>query len=196
MRTRGPLPVLAVDVLCGAVLATCVTGLLWMTVVRRDDSRAALRAIGAANADAQRDLAALRALRDEQRALLVERRRQLAERGTLPDQPPLVDYFQTVATLAGAHGLQVVRQKPGPALHYPGLQEHRVEYELTGAFTDLVAFLRAVEEVDFWGDVGYLKVQCDPAARDSDSPSRLAQLTFSLFSTPPPEPAPEAVGAS
>lgn len=195
MSQPRQLPVLVVDLLCGSVMAICVTGLLWMTMVRSDDSRDLIRAMKSRVGEAQRELSSVRAERDQRRTLLLERRQRLADNGQLPEKLPLVEYFQTVSRLAQSHDLRIVRQKPAPPREYPGLLEHRVEYELSGSFPDLVRFLQSIEDTDFWGDIGYLKVQGDNGPATDRAPARHALLTFSLFSALPPE-EPESDGST
>jgi len=195
MNQQRQLPVLVVDLLCGCVLAICVAGLMWMTLVRSDDSRGVIRTMESRVVEAQRELASVRAERDQRRTLLLERRQRLADSGQLPEKLPLVEYFQTVSRLAQSHDLRIVRQRPAPPREYPGLLEHRIEYEVSGSFPDLVRFLQSIEETDFWGDIGYLKVQGDNGPATERAPARLALLTFSLFSALPPE-KPEGDGST
>ena len=151
MNQQRQLPVLVVDLLCGCVMAICVAGLMWMTLVRSDDSRGVIRTMESRVVEAQRELASVRAERDQRRTLLLERRQRLADSGQLPEKLPLVEYFQTVSRLAQSHDLRIVRQRPAPPREYPGLLEHRIEYEVSGSFPDLVRFLNQLEQSKlFW----------------------------------------------
>ena len=88
--------------------------------------------------------------------------------------------------------MRLIHHKPVLPRKYPGLFEKRFEYELSGSLPDLVRFLRAIEDTDFWADIGYLQVANGPAVPASGTPDRHALLTFSLFAALPEEPAPES----
>ena len=191
MNRDGRFTVLAVDLACGSALALCVGVFLWLTVIRNDTTSTEIGRLKRTVDEARRDLASLRAVRDEQRALLLTRKTELSETGQLPDELAMVEYFQAVSRIAAGHSLRVIRHKPVLPRRYPGLFEQRFEYELSGSLPDLVRFLSAVEETDFWADIGYLEVAGGPGVSAPGSADKHAVLTFSLFSALPDDPVPE-----
>jgi hypothetical protein len=136
---------------------------------------------------AQRDLAELRLECDRQRKVLEARSTELAENGQLPEQTPVEEYFRRLSELASRHQLRVVRQNPLSPREYPGLLEQRFVYEMTGSFQDLVRFLHAIENTDFWADVSYLELGSGHAVKGCRPDERVATLTLSLYSARPPD---------
>ena len=120
--------------------------------------------------------------RDQQRRMLVQRRRELSERGHLPETTPVEEYFQAIAAVAVDNRLLVVRHQPLSSRSYPGLLERRYVYEVAGGFSQLMQFLKAIEQSGFWADVSYFRIQKHRGTGKADSAERSAMLTMSLFS--------------
>ncbi len=187
MMDRGRASVWFVDVSCGCVLAACAGAFLWVTTVRRDETLADIRRNRNVVESAQRDLTTLNALRDEQRALLVRRSAELEKSGQLPVQAPTMEYLQTVSELATDHHLRLIGNRPAGSRNYVGLFEERIECELGGSLRDMVRFFHAIEETDYWADIGYLKVTGRTGSANGAFDQPKALLTFSLFSAPSSE---------
>lgn len=170
-----------VDVVCGFVLAACVAGFLWVTVLRSKETLAEIRRAEDVVEQARHDLAKTKAQQEEQRVRLLGRSKELGQTGQLPARPPVVEYMQTVSQLAVQHHLTVIRHQPAPSRKYAGLFEERIESELSGSLPDLVRFFAAVEESPYWGDIAYLKVSVPPGSAPGVFNNRTALLTFSLF---------------
>ncbi|MGB2984559.1 MAG: hypothetical protein WBE26_01640 [Phycisphaerae bacterium] len=170
-----------IDMLGGCTVAACLLGFVWLTVVRGDQTAGELKALTRLIHTARQDVRAVRAARDRQRALLEDRQTALADRGHLPTQVPIEEYFQTLSTLASRHRLRVIQNNPLAERRYPGLLEQRYAYEVTGSLPDLVGFLQSIESTDFWADVSYLKVVRGVGPEEAVSDKRVALLTLSLF---------------
>jgi len=189
---KGQQSVLVVDLLGSIAVAACVFGCFRIALDPRNDIKAEITALRRSAKAGNRDLAALRAVCDHQRALLYQRQAELAKTGRLPDETPIEQYFQTLSELASQHGLKVLGQHPVSPRRYPGLLEQRYGYDLNGSFPDIARFLRAVEETDFWADISYLKVEQGAGQPMGVSNERAAALTISLFSALPVEPRSES----
>lgn len=196
------LPLLLLDALGAGLSAAGLGAALWMIFFHNEHAVSELRGYTRMISSATQDLAALRSAGERQRATLKERQAELAAGGQLPVRIPLEDYFQTLSQLAVRHHLRVVRHNPLPPRSYPGLLEQRYAYEVIGTMPDLARFFKAVEDAEFWADIGYLKIdggqpqegghsgeRRNPkggevgARMDSRASSeRTASLTFSLFS--------------
>ena len=176
------------DLLGGGLAAGCAALLIWFTVLRTDRTSVAIRDLTEDIRLGRQRLAMVRADLDEQRGVLQARREQLDATGELPLVAPIERYFQAVSGLAAEHSLKVLRHNPLASHSYPGLLERRFAYEVSGASLDVISFLKAVEESDFWADVSYLSIEQGP--RDIASrnvPDRVARLTISVFSALPPD---------
>ncbi len=171
-----------IDVMGGCAVAACLLGFIWLTMIRPDRTRTEISELTRLLQQARQDRRALRIARNEQSAILQSHQARLARTGQLPTDAPIEEYFQTLSVLASEHRLRVVRHKPLTSRSYPGLLEQRYTYEVTGSLPDLVLFLKAIEDADFWADVSYLAIDRGHRAADSASADRLAALTISLFS--------------
>ncbi len=194
MRGSDQLPLRVIDLLGGSAVAACALGFVWFVAVGNDRTSTEIRKLTALIANAQRDAQSLQLAQAQQRATLEDRRVKLAERGQLPAKAPIEEYFRTLSALCSKHHLRVIHDNPLPSRSYPGLLEQRYAYEVAGSTLDLVRFLKAIEDTDFWADVSYLKVaQGKGAGRARGSTSRgisetsRATLTISVFSAAPPE---------
>ena len=174
-----------IDVAGGLVVTACALGTLWLTVIGNDDTAAETRRLKKSIDQARQALEQVREDRDEQDVLLVKIKAELEERGRLPEQTPIEDYFQTLGVLTAKHHLRVLRQNPLAPRQYPGLLEQRYAYILAGSTPDLAGFLRAIERTNFWADISYLSIESRPDGGQDGSSGRVAELTLSLFSAMP-----------
>ena len=185
MGKSGRVPLLVIDAAGAAIVAVCVLVSVWLTAVRPDGAKSEITGLTRLIQAAQKDLIDQRAACDHQRAVLADRSAELAESGHLPEQTPLEEYFRTLSDLAARHQLRVVRQNPLSSRRYPGLLEQRFAYEKTGSTPDLVHFFKAIETIDFWADISYLKVESGQSPYGRTPSDRVATLTLSLFSVLP-----------
>jgi len=180
-------PIVFINLAGAALTAACWAGVTWFIGFYGDNMRSQCREYRCAIESARTELAQLGASRAQDEQKLVAVREQMSDRGKLPEITPIEDYFQLLSRLADQHALTVVRNNPLSARQYPGLLEQRFVYEVTGSTTEIVDFLRDIEQTDYWADVGYLKIE--RATQNGLSvPQREAALTFSLFSALPSEP--------
>ena len=190
MRQRAGIPMVVVDAAGGACVAACVAAFIWLTLVRPQSPATTIRTLSLSVAELRSELVGFKALRDQEQSLVAARKAELADRGHLPDKPPVEEYFQTFARLAARHGLQVRSQTPLHSRAYPGLLEQRYVCEVVGPVSGIVRFLRAIEDTDFWADVSYLKIENRSPQNNrrgsnaSTSNAAFARLTISLFSAP------------
>ena len=185
MTRPGKLPLLLLDALGASLSGAGLLAALWMTFFHSEHATTELRDFTQMISSATQNLATLRSAGDGQRATLKERQVELATSGQLPAQIPIEEYFQTLSRLTIQHHLRVVRHNPLGPRSYPGLLEQRYAYEVIGTLPDLVRFLRAIEDAEFWADISYLKIDGGPPSADqSGEPTgeRDALLTISLFS--------------
>jgi hypothetical protein len=173
-----------IDLAGGTVVGACALVSVWLLVLRDDGAGATLRELNRAVAAAEADLFRLATLRDEQRSAIVLERGRLALRGQPPPQPPLEEYFQHLALLAGQIGVELRSQAPLPPRHYPTLSEYRFVCEISASLPAIARLLYAVEHTDFWADVSYFKIDVSRGSGSVDSESRMAQITFSLYTAP------------
>ncbi len=184
-----------VDLLGGTVVAGCILGACWMAFVHGDGTREEVAQVSEHLRAASRDVASLRTVLDRRSALVVQRTRELADRGQLPTRAPVEAYFRELSRLAQECQLNVVSQEPRTPRQYPGLLEQRFSYDVSGPTDGIMRFLAAIERTEFWADVSYLKIQHGPGAENVAAERRSASLTLSLFSTLPVEaPAERAEG--
>jgi len=162
--------------------------LVWYTVIREDRTEAEIQDINRRIHSVRQDTRRLRAEGQRYNAMLATYREKLAETGQLPSETPIEEYFQTLSKLSSDHQLFVMKHQPLALREYRGLREQRYSYEVSGSFPQLVAFLKAIENTDFWADVSYLRIGAVKGRRSAvvdDSDHRTALLTISLFSAPP-----------
>jgi len=176
-------PTLFVDLIGAALLIVVSSLMLSMTVLAGDEIVVEIAELERSITESKRSLALIRGKVDGSRAQLERNRAQLADRGRLPDEPPIDEYFRFLSSLATRHDLSVLNQYPLGERGYPGLRETRFAYEVTGSLADLVRFFRAIEDAPYWADIGYLKIHPPPMKPDA----RSAQLTVCLFSAAEPE---------
>lgn len=187
MRLRGRWSLHFIDVVGGVTVAMCLLGAAWLTVIRNDRTQVQIDELTRRIDEARHDRRTLRNALDRQRTLLETRKGKLAEVDRLPTETPSEAYFQTLSRLASRHRLRVLRNNPLPPRRYPGLHEQRFAYEVTGSLSDLLRFLKSIEETGFWADVSYLKVDGGTGPAMAVSGERTAVLTLSLFSAEPTE---------
>jgi hypothetical protein len=195
MRRYDRLSLGITDVLGGSIVAACLVGAGWLTLVRNNETTGEVDQLKQLIHAARRDARALRAAQEQQLVTLAEYQAELAETGRLPLVPPIEEYFQVLSRLASEHHLRVVQHKPLTSRAYPGMLEQRYAYEVAGATADLVRFLSSIEQTDFWADVSYLKVDRGTGAEEMATSARVAALTISVFSLSPSNAAPDKGGA-
>ena len=195
MRHYNRLSLGITDVLGGCVVAACLVGATWLTLVRNSQTTTEVDELKQLIHAARRDARSLRAAQEQQRATLARHQAELAKTGHLPLVSPIEEYFQTLSRLASKHHLRVVYHKPLTSRAYPGMLEQRYAYEVTGSTPDLVRFLKSIEQTDFWADVSYLKVDRGTVAGETATNARVAALTISLFSLLPSDAASNKGGA-
>jgi len=181
MHRAARLPLQIIDVAGGCVVAACICGFVWLTLLREDRAGGEVQTLAHLIDQADQDTRSLRAARDRQHGLLEKRRVELAESGQPPAHAPVEEYFRVLSTMASQHRLRVVRHSPLAPKEYPGLLEQRYAYEVVGSFLDLMGFLHAIEQTDYWADVSYLKVDRGANPADPLTDQRVAALTISLF---------------
>jgi len=176
-----------IDVTGGVTVAMCLLAAFWLIVIRDDRTHIQIDELTRQIEEARHDRRTMLNALDRQRALLETRKEKLAEVDRLPTETPSEAYFQTLSLLASRHQLRVLRHNPLPPRRYPGLLEQRFVYEVAGSLSDLLLFLKSIEETDFWADVSYLKVDGGAGPAMAVSGERTAVLTLSLFSAEPSE---------
>lgn len=174
-----------IDIGGAAVVGICVAVFLWLAFIREDRAGAALLDLSRSVRAAEADLLRLRALSEDQRALLSDEKAKLAVYGTLPLEPPVESYFEALAAMALRADVQLRSQAPLPPRLYPTLAEYRFVCELSGTLPNLSRFFDAIEKADFWADVSHLKIESAKGSESVDSDDRVAQITLSLFTAPP-----------
>ncbi len=187
MTPKDRFPVLIIDVVGGSVVVACVLASGWLALVRTDRTRAEVNEMTELVRVARQDLGSLRQAHAQQQSRLAKGTAELAERGQLPDQTPVEEYFQTLSELAGRHHLRMLRNNPAAPRQYPGLLEQRYTCAVTGSMPDLARFFRAIEGTDFWADISYFQIRSGSGAEADGSNVRSAELTISLFSALPVE---------
>ena len=182
MRRTNSWPIRVVDVLCGCTVAACLADFVWLTTLREDHAGADIETMRWSIDQARLDHRAAMDDRKQQLEILADRRAELAKTGQLPTDTPVEAYFQTLSSIVSHHHLRVVKHHPLSTRQYPDLLEQRYAYEVIGKLPDLVAFLRSIENTDFWADVSYLKVDPARGHKEAVPDERIASLTISLFS--------------
>lgn len=195
MNQHGTLLLRIVDLLGGCLVAGCLIGFVHLTVIRGDQTASDIAELSRMIREGRQQVRALRATFDRQGASLAQHQAELTQRGRLPTETPVEEYFQTLSTIASKHRLRVLRHNPLPSRQYSELFEQRYAYEVAGSMPDLVRFFRAVEDADFWADISYLSVKRGATVKEGQSNERIAALTFSLFSAPHPDAPSESTGA-
>ncbi len=177
------------DLLGGALVATCLFAAGWVTFFGAAETMARVTELSGMVQEARQAVSGFRTVRDRQQAELTVRRQALTQRGQIPARPPIDDYFSALSVMAAQHRLRITRHLPLSSRHYPGLLEQRFTYDVTGAMSDLIRFFKAIEDSLYWADISYLKIERGPGTDQAAARNRIAQLTISLFSAPPSEPA-------
>lgn len=172
-----------VDFAGATVVIACLSSAAWFTLLREDQTAQRIADLEKAIHERQSELTELRSKRDEERILLNDRQRRLKERGSLPTEAPVEQYLQTLSGLARRFQLDIIRQNPLPERTYPGLLERRYGYEVSGSTNDIAGFFKALEQMDFWADIGYLKIVGNSRNTHGQG-TRVASLTISIFSAP------------
>lgn len=106
--------------------------------------------------------------------------------GRLPEQIPIEEDLNSIDALARSFDVAVTRLLPIASVEYAGLKEQRYSLEAGGTTLNLLAFLRAIEDADFWADVGYLKIESAPTVRGQEpTDQRVVSLVISMFLAAP-----------
>ncbi len=106
--------------------------------------------------------------------------------GRLPEQIPIEEDLNSIDKLALSFDVEVTRLLPIASVEYAGLTEQRYRLEAGGTTLNLLAFLRAIEDADFWADIGYLKIEAVPSVQGQDiSKKRVASFIISMFLAAP-----------
>jgi Tfp pilus assembly protein PilO len=184
MRVTYSWSIRILDALCGCVVIACLSGFLWLTILREDGTKDEIETLKRVIHQAQQDRFTIIEDRRQQLEILADRQRKLEKTGRLPTETPVEEYFQTLAGVVSKHRLRVVKHHPLSTREYPDLLEQRYAYEVIGRLPDLVAFLRSIENTGFWADVSYLKVDPARGRKEAVPDERVASLTISLFSAP------------
>jgi hypothetical protein len=182
MKQRTIWSLRLLDALGGVLVVTSLSTFCWFTILGTDATAQEVDRLRTDIMMARREVTSLRAERDRQQSMLNVRKSELSATGELPAEARLEEYFRALALLAEQNRLRVMRHNPLGTRSYPGLLERRFTYQVTGATADLIRFLWAVEQTDFWADVGYLKIEKAGSAEVSRSGDRVATLTISVFS--------------
>lgn len=182
MQRNGRWTLLLIDVVGGFLVACCVACLLWLSVFRNRDATTEINELSRMVHSVKQGLASTRHAHKKQTALLQEHREELSKTGQLPQTAPVEEYFQMLANLASLHSLDVLRHHPTTSRRYPGLLEQRFVYEVSGSGVDLVRFLRAIEDTQYWADVSHFKIEGGSVSLRSAGRKHRARLTLSLFS--------------
>lgn len=173
------------DLLGGGLTLAFLGGFVWFTMLRPDQTARDVDRLTNLIRSTKRELGAMRIERDREQTLLRARLAQLEESGDLPMETPVEEYFKTLSSMAKEYRLRVIRHNPLPHRIYPGLLERRFAYEVTGATPDIMFFFQALEQADFWADIGYLKITGKPGGDGRGE--RVASITISVFSAIPGE---------
>lgn len=185
MKTERNTSVIAIDIAGGALAAMLLLTAAWLVVVRYPQASASMEELDRSIASAERDRAGLVATKRQQVETVRARSAHLAERGLLPDLPPIEEYLQLLTRLAHQHQLSVVGHSPSAPRNYPGLLEQRYAYEVTGSSMDIIRFLSAIERQEQWCDVSHLVIDASRTKPGDKPATTSAALTISLFSSPP-----------
>lgn len=182
----GPrsIQVLGIDIACGILLAAVIGGFIWLAFLRDNSAQDELGKLNSRVKTTRNDIAALRAVLDEERKLFAARQAELKETGQLPSRIPVEQDLQTLSVLAKEHELSVVKVEPLPSREYPGLLETRYTFEALGNMPDITRFFKAIEEAEFWADVSYFQVRGRARSTGwSSSEELVVTLTISMFSS-------------
>ena len=185
MSNRDKWSLRVIHVVGGCTVAGCLFGCAWLTLIRPDRARAEIDELTRLLHRTRQEHRVVTAARHRQRDTLRSYEAKLAETGQLPAQAPIEEYFQTLSNFAAKYNLRVVSHNPLTSRRYPGLLEQRYAYDVSGSLSDLIRFLKSIEESDFWADVSYLTLnsrneRANAAGRGRAE--RVAALTISLFS--------------
>lgn len=183
-----------VDVIGGGTLAACVVGFIWLSLFHNNATDAHIKELKQWISAGQRDAVVLESAQNEKKALLASRQKELSTTGQVPLTAPIEEYFQRLARIAAELDLLVMRQHPLGSRWYPGLQEQRWAYEVKGSTAGLMRFLKAIESMEYWADVSYMRIDRGHGAEEAAVDQRTASLTISFFSAPLPQKHKEAEG--
>lgn len=174
-----------VDAIGLSFVSACCVGFVWLTCFHTDHTSQQVADLRQALARERVELQTLRARTVRQKTVLAEREAELRITGKLPNHAPIEAYFRMLSGLATKQGLRIIGHHPLQPRTYPGLMERRFAYEVAGTMPNLTRFFLAIEESDYWADIGYLKLDHHRTGRAGAESDRIARLTISLFSGMP-----------
>ena len=184
MRTKSDSTLMIIDAVGAFAALSCLSGFVWLTLIRTDVTGAELSASRRTMRMIQRDTAAMHNTIEAKTTSLAARREELVEKGSLPTIARTEDYFQFLSTTARRRNLRVLRHLPLSSRSYAGLLEQRYTFDVSGPTPNLLAFFTDIEQSEYWADVSYLRIQrgMDQSIIGGD---RNASLTISMYSNPP-----------
>lgn len=166
------------------IVAVCLVSAAWLLVVRADHFSSEQIELAQRWETARQDLIQLRDAYDRQQSIVEQRRKELNERGKLPQAAPVEDYFQRLARFTTDYGLHIRAHRPHGSRTYPGLVEQRFAYEITGPVDNVIRFLAAVESTEFWCDISYFALEDGISNEPGQAAHPVASLTISMFHEP------------
>lgn len=183
MRIDSAKPILLVDIVGGLITAACIATTGWLisvdlkeTATRKANLRQRITALDTEFTRARRE-------REERAADLASMESALNDSGKFLNQISAESYFQKLSTMARRHRLSIISQIPLTTRTYPGIEESCYAVKVVGDTASLVAFLRDIEQAQYWADVGYLSVARGDGSAERPYDQREATLTVSLFAT-------------
>lgn len=183
MKNSNRIKLLLIDALGCMIASACLTTAVWYGWHRTNEASQELGQWRRVVELVKHDVAQERTRRNQLRATINDRKLQLESLGQLPDRFPLEEYFQVLSQIAYDHKVEIVQQSPMPAQVYPGLLEQRSQLHVVASLPNLIMFLRNIEELDYWGDVSYLKMVKAPAQKLGGASKPSATFTISMFSS-------------
>lgn len=170
------IPSWLVDAL-GAIVVTCALVMAaWLGVVQSAQARTVVDEMRDRIAISRGTLLALSTQRSEQQRMLEDHERAILELGGSAENTTSEGYLQTVAALSQKFDVRILQHRQLGERRYPGLSEQRFSFHVSGTTKNLWLLLRAIEAIDAWADVSYLKMEAGAGEGD-----RMAALTISIF---------------
>jgi len=169
-------PTWLVDAIGACIVLGVLAAAAWFGVVESADARTVYTDRRVLMATSRETLSAIALSRSEQERTLAEHERVVAALGGSQGKTSNEAYLETVAALSKDYGVRVFQYQPMGERTYPGLREQLYSFHVGGSTENLWQLLRAIEDLDAWADVSYLKLQ----GGDGDG-DRLAVLTISMF---------------
>ncbi len=182
MKNPNRFQLLLIDAMGCMVASACLTTAVWFGWHRTNEAAQELGQWRRVVERVKHEVAQEHTRGDQWKTTISERKSQLKNRGRLPDRFPLEEYFQVLSQVANDNDVEIVQQSPLASQEYPGLLEQRSQLQVVASLPNLILFLRRIEQLDYWGDVSYLKMVKAPARQRSGVSKPSATLTISMFS--------------